>query len=258
MTQNESKVMLVTGGSEGLGAACVKVFHQAGWKISVLSLPGPKFESRSSPELLTVAGDVGSDEVRRFAVAQTISHFGRIDLLINNAGVGLYAPPSSADLGLSRRLFETNVFGPLAMAQLVIPIMLRQKAGTIVNIGSVGGLVSLPWSVMYSASKYALHAVDDSLYRELRPKGIRVIKVCAGIIDTAFREHVLAGKAPAEVSSIKRVVSPGQVAARIYQAVESGARTVYVPRIGRLFTAMGMVTQWLMDWYLARKWKEAE
>jgi len=250
--------MLVTGGSEGLGAACVNIFRQAGWKISVLALPGPKIESLSSPELLTVAGDVTSNEARRSAVAQTISRFGRIDLLINNAGVGLYAPPSSVDLDLSRRIFEINVFAALAMAQLAIPIMLRQKAGTIVNIGSVGGVVSLPWSVMYSASKFALHAVDDSLHRELRSKGIRVIKVCAGIIDTAFREHVLAGKAPAEVSSIKRVVSPHQVAARIYEAVERGTRTVYVPRIGRLFAAMGIATPWLMDWYLARKWNETE
>ena len=258
MTQSESKVMLVTGGAEGLGAACVNVFQQAGWKISILSLPGPELESLASPEVLTVGGDVSSEVVRGFAVAQTISRFGRIDLLINNAGVGLYAPPSSVDLNLSRRIFEINVFAALAMAQLVIPIMLRQKTGTIVNIGSVGGLVSLPWSVMYSASKFALHAIDDSLYRELRPKGIRVTKVCAGIIDTGFREHVLGGKAPAEVYSIKRVVSPHQVAAKIYQAVEIGARAVYVPRIGRLFTAMGIATPWLMDWYLARKWKNTE
>jgi NAD(P)-dependent dehydrogenase (short-subunit alcohol dehydrogenase family) len=244
------KVALVTGGSEGLGAACVRRLLHKGWKVASLSL------TDSAPDgALAIAGDVTSADARRDAVSQTVARFGRVDLLVNNAAVGLYAPPSTVDVELTKRLFDVNVFGALAMAQQVVPVMLSQGGGTIVNVGSVGGLVSLPWAVVYCASKFALHAIDDSLYRELHPKGIRVIKICPGIIQTRFRENVLAGKAPDRVAAIDRVVTADSVAASIVQAVERGRRTVYVPKIGRIFTAMGILTPWLMDWYLARQWR---
>jgi short-subunit dehydrogenase len=246
------RVALVTGGSEGLGAACVRQLLAKGWRVASLSL------TADAPDgALAIAGDVTTPEARQRAVALTLERWGRIDLLINNAAVGLYAPPSTVDVELTKRLFDVNVFGALAMAQQVVPIMLRQGSGTIVNIGSVGGLVSLPWAVVYCASKFALHAIDDSLYRELRPQGIRVIKVCPGIIATRFRENVLAGVAPGRVAAIDRVVTPDAVAAAIVRAIERGRRTVYVPRIGRIFTAMGILAPWLMDWYLARQWREA-
>jgi uncharacterized protein len=244
------RVALVTGGSEGLGAACVRQLLAKGWRVASLSL------TASAPDgALAIAGDVTSPDARRRAVALTVERFGRIDLLINNAAVGLYAPPSTVDVELAKRLFDVNVFGALAMAQDVVPTMMRQGGGTIVNVGSVGGLVSLPWAVVYCASKFALHAIDDSLYRELRPRGIRVIKICPGIIATRFRENVLSGSAPVCVAAIDRVVTPDSVAAAIVRAVERGRRTVYVPRIGRIFTAMGILAPWLMDWYLARQWR---
>jgi uncharacterized protein len=244
------RVALVTGGSEGLGAACVRQLLAKGWRVASLSL------TASAPDgALAIAGDVTSPDARRRAVALTVERFGRIDLLINNAAVGLYAPPSTVDVELAKRLFDVNVFGALAMAQDVVPTMMRQGGGTIVNVGSVGGLVSLPWAVVYCASKFALHAIDDSLYRELRPRGIRVIKICPGIIATRFRQNVLSGSAPVRVAAIDRVVTPDSVAAAIVRAVERGRRTVYVPRIGRIFTAMGILAPWLMDWYLARQWR---
>ncbi len=248
------KVAFITGGSEGLGAACARRLRGAGWKIATLSLSG---STDDNADVLAMVGDVTSADARRRAIDETMARFGRIDVLINNAAVGLYQPPSAVDIELARRLFDVNVLAPLAMAELVIPIMLAQRGGTIVNIGSVGGLVSLPWAVTYCASKFALHAVDDSLYRELKPKGIHVMKVCPGIISTRFRENVLSGVAPPRVAAIERVVSPDLVAAGIVRAMERRRRTVYVPKIGRVFTAMGILTPWLMDWYIARQWRGA-
>jgi len=173
---------------------------------------------------------------------------------VNNAAVGLYAPPSTADIGLCRRLLDLNVLAALGMAQLVIPQMRSRRAGTIVNIGSVGGYVSLPWAVMYCASKFAVHAVSDSLRRELKRDGIQVLKVCPGIVATRFRENVLGGTAPADVEAIRRIVTPEAVAKGILRGIGRRASAVYVPRIGRLFTAMDFVAPWLMDWYVARKW----
>jgi short-subunit dehydrogenase len=141
---------------------------------------------------------------------------------------------------------------PLALAQLVIPIMKDQGAGTIVNLGSVAGQVSLPWASAYSASKFALDAIHDALRRELRKDCIHLVKVCPGIVDTEFRNHVLAGAAPPAVRRIRKTVSPDRVASGIIRAVERRHSTVFVPRIGRLFTFVGSVAPFLMDLYLAR------
>src|SRR5205085_1400110 len=174
----------------------------------------------------------------------------RIDVLINNAGVGQYGWPSEVDTEISKRMFDVNVFSALALTQLVIPLMRQRKSGVIVNIGSVGGKVSLPWAVMYCATKWALHCIDDSLRRELREDGISVVKVCPGIVDTKFRDHVLAGKAPDRVEAIRRVVSPDQVAAGVIRGIARKQRTVYVPKPGWAVTTMEAVAAWAMDVYV--------
>ncbi len=199
-------------------------------------------------------GDIGGEGVRRRIVELAVERFGRIDVLVNNAAVGLYAPPSTVPIDLTRRLFDVNVVAPLALAQLVIPVMRRQRSGAIVNLGSVGGVVSLPWSVVYCASKFAMHAVSDSQRRELARDGIHVMKVCPGIVDTRFRENVLAGVAPGDVAAIRRVVSPEAVAEGILRGLRSRSRNVYVPAIGKIFMTMEFLMPRLMDWYIARKW----
>lgn len=250
----ENKVVLITGASEGIGAACAGQLRKKGAKLSLTALPGPGFQDHSDGQELVSAGDITDDGFRRALVAKTLDRFGRVDVLINAVGVGLYAPPSTVDVELSKRLFDINVFAPLALTQLIIPGMRARGSGTIVNLGSVGGRVSLPWSVMYCATKFAVHAVNDSLRRELSGSGIRVVKVCPGIVDTKFREHVLAGKAPEPVSRISRVVSAEQVARAIVSGIESGARTVYVPAIARAFVALEALSSTTMDWYVRRQW----
>ncbi|MBL8210478.1 MAG: SDR family NAD(P)-dependent oxidoreductase [Bryobacterales bacterium] len=230
----------------------MEAFRKRGAAISVCALPDEDLATLHLPEGIVIGGDLTCDNIRRAWIDKTMRKFGRMDVLINNAGVGLYAPPSEAPVDLTRRMFEVNVFAPMCLAQLVIPQMRKQGAGCIVNLGSVGGLVSLPWASMYCATKFAMHALSDSLRREMKGTGVHVVKVCPGIVDTAFREHVLYGQAPGNVSDIRRIVSPQAVAARIVSAVERRTRTVFVPRIGRAFTSMEFVTQGLMDWYLAR------
>jgi len=161
----ESKVVLITGASEGIGAACAGQLRRKGAKLSLTALPGPGFQDHSDGQELVSAGDITDDGFRRALVRKTLDRFGRVDVLINAVGVGLYAPPSTVDVELSKRLFDINVFAPLALTQLIIPGMRARGSGTIVNLGSVGGRVSLPWSVMYCATKFAVHAVNDSLRR---------------------------------------------------------------------------------------------
>jgi short-subunit dehydrogenase len=247
------KVVLITGASQGIGASCARLIGQRGAKLSLTALPGDGFEDEESDSRIAVAGDITSAATRARVVERTMARFGRIDILINNAGVGQYGYPTEVDTEISKRMFDINVFSALALTQLVLPPMRTRKSGTIVNIGSVGGKVSLPWAVMYCATKWALHCVDDSLHRELEGTGIRVMKVCPGIVDTKFRDHVLAGTAPDQVENIRRVVSPDQVAAAIIRGVERGKRTVFVPRIGFVFTSLDFLAPRIMDWYLRGK-----
>jgi short-subunit dehydrogenase len=250
----DNKVVLITGASEGIGAACARQLRKKGAKLSLTARPGPGFEDHSDSHELVFAGDITDDGFRRTLVRRTVDQFGRIDVLINNVGVGLCAPPSTVDVELSKRMFDINIFAPLALTQLIIPDMRTRGSGTIVNLGSVGGRVSLPWSVMYCATKFAVHAVNDSLRRELSNSGIRVVKVCPGIVDTKFRDNVLAGEAPGPVSRISRVVSAEQLARAIVSGIESGARTVYVPPIARAFMALESLSSTIMDLYVRRQW----
>lgn len=250
----QNTVFLITGASEGIGAACAREAEKRGARLSLVALPDAGFRDSMDDRVVRSAGDITGDAFRRLAVQRTLDRFGRIDVLINNVGVGLYAPPSSADVELVKRMFDTNVFGPLALTQLVIPDMRQRRSGTIVNIGSVGGRVALPWASMYCASKFAVHAMNDALRRELSGEGIRVVNVCPGIVDTRFREHVLAGKAPREVVDIRRVVSAEQVARAAFRAIESSAPTAYVPFLARVFMALEEISPWIMDRYIRRQW----
>jgi short-subunit dehydrogenase len=247
------KVVLITGASEGIGASCAKLIGQRGACLALTALPSEGFKVEESDTRLAVAGDITSEKTRIEVVERTIGRFGRIDVLINNAGVGQYGYPTEVNTEISMRMFDVNVFSLLALTQLVVPHMRATHAGTIVNIGSVGGKVSLPWAVMYCATKWALHCVDDSLHRELSGTGIRVMKVCPGIVDTKFRDHVLAGSAPEGVENIRRIVSPDQVANAVIGGVERGKRTVFVPKIGFIFTSLDFFAPRVMDWYLRGK-----
>jgi len=245
------KVALITGASEGIGDACARTFLKNGARVSLLALPSDTFQtSEITDRSVQTAGDITNAETRRVVVQRTMDRFGRIDILVNNVGVGQYGWPSEVDTDVSNRMFDVNVFAPLALTQIVVPEMRRRQSGTIVNLGSVGGKVSLPWAVMYCATKYATHCIDDSLRRELSMEGIHVMKVCPGVVATNFRDHVLQGKAPEKVQGIRRTVTSEQVAEAILLGIKRKRRTVYVPKIGRIFAMLEAISSRCMDLYL--------
>jgi short-subunit dehydrogenase len=207
---------------------------------------------------LVIAGDLTVTGIRERFVSAALQEFGRVDVLINNAGVGLYANPTDVPIELARKLMELNVLTPLALAQMVTPGMRSRKSGAIVNVGSVGGHVALPWAAIYCASKFALHALSDSLRRELKLDGVHVMKVCPGIVRTDFRKHVLAGQAPEKVEGIRRTVSPAEVASAIACGLEAERSLVYVPHIWRLFRALDFFVPKMMDWFIETKARAVE
>jgi short-subunit dehydrogenase len=229
----------------------VRAFQTAGWRVSSVGLPGDHADTTAFRTVVSILGDITDKRVRELAVERTLIAYGRIDVLINNAAIGLYASPSTTPQELFMRLIDVNVCAPLALAQLVLPAMRKQASSTIVNVGSVAGTVALPWAAAYSASKAALHAIHDSLRRELHATSVHLMKVAPGIVDTDFRARVLAGEPPRAVRAIRRTVSPDTVAAAILQGIRKRRKTVYVPKIGALFALIGNIAPGVMDHYLA-------
>lgn len=193
MGKLDGQVVIVTGASAGIGEATVRMLASGGANIALVArrkerLDQLKSEIGSGVRSLAIAADVTSAEDRQRIVHETMSAFGRIDALVNNAGYGQRGPIEIVPIEAIRRNFETNLFSLIALTQLVIPIMREQGSGRIVNVSSVAGRIARPLSSVYDATKHALEAVSDGLRGELAPFGIKVIVIEPGFIITEFLE----------------------------------------------------------------------
>jgi short-subunit dehydrogenase len=230
----QNKVVLITGASEGIGAACAAEFARCGAKLALTARSEDGLRqaaaSAGASDALILPGDITADAHRRTAVERTLDRFGAIDILINNAGLGLYVPSWCVPMEDARHLMELNFFAPLALTQLVVPQMRERHSGMVVNIGSIAGKVTLPWMTLYSVSKYALGSLTEGMRMELRRDNVRTMIVCPGYVKTSFQQHVRAGKPPERVISGRRFAIPAaQCAASIRRGVERNARTVVAP-----------------------------
>jgi short-subunit dehydrogenase len=249
----EGKVVLITGASEGIGAACAAEFARAGAKLSLTARNAAALAKAGGPGALAVAGDLTDESVRRQAVERTLERFGAIDILINNAGMGTYQPSWSIPLEDARRLMDLNFFAVLALTQLVASHMRTRGGGMIVNVSSIGGKVVLPWMTLYSASKYALGALTEGMRMELRGQGISTMLVCPGYVKTAFQQHVIAGKAPRPVERGRRfAITAAQCATAIRRGVERNARTVVTPGAGWILIALARLFPGMVQARMAR------
>lgn len=229
-------VVLITGASEGIGAACAQEFRARGARVALVARSREKLEAVAAGDALVISGDLLEPAFRRACVEQTIARFGRVDILINNAGVGLYEPAATAPIDQARALWELNFWAALELTQLAVADMRTRRSGAIVNIGSIAGKMTLPWFTLYSASKYALGSLTDGLRMELRRDGIHAMLVCPGYVKTRFQQNVLGGSPPPALAAMRGrwAVTPEQVAEDLIGGLERRARTVMSPRVGWL------------------------
>jgi short-subunit dehydrogenase len=224
------RVVLITGASEGIGAACARAFRARGARLALNSRSADKLSRVAASGELVLPFNISEDSAARKVIEGTLAKFGRIDIVVNNAGAGLYGPAAKTSLSDARSLFELNLFAPMALIQAVLPHMQAQRSGTIVNVGSVAGDVLLPWMPFYSASKSALAILSDSLRVELKTFNIHVMHVRPGYVLTGFQAHAL-GQAPGRVVDRKNLaITPERCAADILHGLERRARTVTTPR----------------------------
>lgn len=185
----KSKTAIVTGASSGIGEATAERLAKAGYTVYGTSRRWASARTRSF-QMLPL--DVTSDASVDAAVGEVMRREGRIDLLVNNAGFGV-APAGAEESSIeqARSIFETNFFGLIRMTRTVVPHMRRQGSGRIINIGSVLGLLPMPYGALYAATKHAVEGYSESLDHELRTRGIRVSVIEPAYTKTQFDTNLL-------------------------------------------------------------------
>ncbi len=175
------KICVITGGTSGIGKATARYISEKNYKVYEISRHAPQ-----SNECEHVTADVTDAVAVKHAVDLIVSREGRIDLLVNSAGFGISGAAEFTDIKDAKSQFDVNFFGIFNMCKAVIPVMRGKGAGRIINIGSVAGVVPIPFQSFYSASKAAILSFSMSLANELRPFGITVICIQPGDIKTGF------------------------------------------------------------------------
>jgi short-subunit dehydrogenase len=250
------KVVLITGASRGIGAACARAFALRGARLLLAGRSAEALarvcEATRPAEAAPLTADLRRPEEVASLAERALARYGRIDVLVNNAGIGLYQPSWQTDPSLLREMMEVNFFAPAELIRRIAPSM-RRHGGVIVNVSSVAGKVSLPWLTLYSSSKAALNFLSDGLRLELREAGVRVVAVCPGYVSTGFPEHVLGGRIPRAVLNRKRfTITAEQCASAIVASVEKEKRTVVTPAAGWLLVGAAWLFPAVVDRVLAR------
>jgi NAD(P)-dependent dehydrogenase (short-subunit alcohol dehydrogenase family) len=246
-----SQVVVITGASRGLGLALAERFGRAGAKLVLASrdldelirarnLLVERQAVQSHDDVLIIPVDLTDYNQAFNLIDHAVDHFGRIDVLINNAGIIEVGPVQNQPLDAYRRAMDTNFFAALHTIHAALPHMLRRERSAgdaaIVNIASIGGKFSMPHLLPYNASKFALVGFSEGLHAELRHKGVRVTTVCPGLMRTGGEAHAhyvgqiekerrwfqLAARTPILAASVKHAAD------RIFQAVAAGRAEITI------------------------------
>ena len=213
------KTVLITGASSGIGRATALHFQAKGWNaIATMRNPAQETELSLLDRVLVTRLDVQDTASIAQAVQAGLERFGRIDVLVNNAGYGAYGPLESTPLARVRNQFDVNVIGLIATTQAVIPHFRHQREGVIINISSVGGKMTFPLGTLYHGSKFAVEGLSEALHYELSGCGVHVKIVEPGMIKTDF-------------------------AGRSFEFNNDPALNEYQPVVQAVFAALGPMTE---------------
>lgn len=256
-----NKVVVITGGSSGIGKALAREFGKRGSKVvitgrQVENLQAAAIELKGENiNVFAFVGDVVSPQDNVRLVEETIRHFGRIDILINNAGVSMNALFLELDMEVIRRVMEINFFGTVDLTKACLPEIIKNK-GSIAGISSVAGFRGLPGRTGYSASKFALNGFLEALRTELREQGVHVLTACPGYTSSNIRKSALTkdGKMQAESPrDEEKMMSAEECAAHIYKAVEKRKTLLILTMKGKLAIWMNRFFPTLTDRLVAKE-----
>jgi NAD(P)-dependent dehydrogenase (short-subunit alcohol dehydrogenase family) len=273
MNPSRPEVVLVTGASSGIGEATVFALLESGYRVHAAARRLERMQGVQEAGAVVHSLDVTDTVSIENLVEAILETEGRIDLLVNNAGIGVYGSVEEVSLEDARRQFEVNLFGLAELTRLVLPSMREQGSGTIVNLSSMGGKVYTPFGAWYHASKHALEGWSDCLRLEVAPFGIRVIIIEPGAIQTEFGELAIGpllersgngpyrtevqkmAKATRRTFESKRVSNASLIAVLIVKAAQSRRpKTRYVAgHLARpVMLARSVLGDRLFDWMIRR------
>ncbi|MDP9236316.1 MAG: SDR family oxidoreductase [Chloroflexota bacterium] len=243
----KDQVVIVTGGGRGIGRAVALEFAAEG---AVLLLGGRRMDALQTSVLEcreaggraeSIKCDVAVEEDLQGIVLRAMDHYGRIDVLVNNAGVvtgGRLDEIAAEDV---RRITDVNIWAPVRLSQIALPHMRAAKSGTIVNISSIAGRVGMPYHATYCASKYALRGFSEALRRELRRDGVHVMAVYPGVTATDLLEGV-------EIDGLGvPIATAAQVGRAVRRGVERGQNDVFIGLGESMFAGWNDMAPWAVD-----------
>ena len=182
-----AKTVLITGSSSGIGRETAKYFHEQGWNVvATMRTPDKETELNQLDNVLVTRLDVQDEASIETAIGEGIDRFGKIDVLLNNAGYGLGGPLEAMSMDQIRRQFDVNVFGLIATMKAALPHFRENRDGVIINVSSVGGRMSFPFFTLYHGTKFAVEGISEALSYELETIGVKMKIVEPGAIKTDF------------------------------------------------------------------------
>jgi NAD(P)-dependent dehydrogenase (short-subunit alcohol dehydrogenase family) len=218
-------VALVTGATSGIGQAAALALADAGFEVIGTGRNTARIAAHDGVTLVDL--DVSSDESVAAVIQRVIERFGRIDVLINNAGIGSAGAAEESSVGQTQRVFDVNVFGVMRMTKAVLPHMRAQGSGRIINLSSVLGFLPAPYGAVYAATKHAIEGYSESIDHEVREHGVRVLLVEPAYTKTGFDANVVQPDTPLQIYAQQRRIAD-QIAA---SAIESGDDPATVAKV---------------------------
>lgn len=250
----KDKVIIVTGASSGIGKATAEIFAQNGSKLvlnarnqTLLNEVCETLKKRySNPHIVSVCGDVSNESDCKKLIETTISNFGKIDVLINNAGISMRALFTDVDLNVIKKVMDINFYGTVYCTKYALPYLIANK-GTLVGISSIAGHKGLPARSGYSASKFAMQGFLEAIRIENLKNGLHVLIACPGFTSSNIRFTALTadgskqGESPVDE---KNVMLAEEVALHLYRAIKNKKRDL-------ILTTQGKLTVWLNKFFPA-------
>ncbi|MBN1994267.1 MAG: SDR family NAD(P)-dependent oxidoreductase [Anaerolineae bacterium] len=255
----ENRVVILTGATQGIGRAAAYVLAGAGCKLALAARDGAVLQELAAE--LAAAGrpaipiptDMGDPTQAAALASKTAAAFGGIDVVINNAAIGVRDSVLDFREEEARRVMDVNYFGPLALIRAALPYLkANSRGGLIINISSIVGRRAMPGIAGYCASKAALEKMAESLRVELKADNVRVSTVYPGVTATSFNDHSL-GSSQAGRGRMSGV-PPERVARAILKTIRREQRDVFITLFDRTFVAASLFWPGLMDRLLSRRW----
>lgn len=251
----ETKVVIVTGAGSGIGKACAIIFGKKGYCVVLNGRSSDKLASvqlelnGAGVKSLIVVGDVSIEADCKKLIDETINIFGKIDVLINNAGISMRALFEDLDLNVLRKLMDTNFWGTVYCTKFALPYLLKSK-GSVVGVSSIAGKKGLPGRTGYSASKFAMEGFLETVRTENLKKELHVLVACPGFTATEIRNSALSSDGSAQGESPRdeqEMMSADEVASYIYAAVVSRKRDLILTNNGKLTVWLNKFFPSMMD-----------